>query len=60
MYSYVHGDPINRSDPSGLCSVSPDGNTFVSSDLYGDTLRYLALQQDGLRSILRHGPTSML
>ena len=47
LYSYVHGDPINRNDPRGLCSVSPDGNTFVSSDLYGDTLGYLALENYG-------------
>jgi RHS repeat-associated protein len=39
-YSYVAGDPINRSDPRGLCSQDSSGNLYDDDNVPGTTLLY--------------------
>jgi hypothetical protein len=45
-YAYVLGDPVNKNDPKGLCSVSIDGSDYVDGD-FNDAAAAISLEYQG-------------
>jgi uncharacterized protein RhaS with RHS repeats len=40
-YTYAHGDPVNKNDPSGLMEGYANGDCFTSMDYYADCMQGL-------------------